>query len=123
MAFEGRVQLADLTGVVLIVVDLHGPRIDVRLECTEVVGQIRRLVSHCVVSWLESAREKPQRAGDVPIAAAARLKEPLGAWVPPRSTVIRYGCSSSLGWTDNVTTSPHFRVNRGAGLEDQHSGV
>ena len=51
---ERRVQVVDVRCVVLVVVDPHRLRVDVRLQRVVVVGQRRNFVSHSAVSFFRS---------------------------------------------------------------------
>jgi len=44
--FERGVGVGDVRGVVFVVMDLHRPRVDVRLEGVECVGKLRQLERH-----------------------------------------------------------------------------
>jgi hypothetical protein len=51
MLLERRVQVVHVRGVVLPVVNLHGLRVDVRLERAEIVRQVRQLMGHRALSF------------------------------------------------------------------------
>ena len=57
MLLERRIQVGNVRLMMFPVVNLHRLRIDVRLECGEIVGELRKFVSHEV---LLGSRRKPR---------------------------------------------------------------
>ena len=58
MSFKCCVEFADIARMMLVMMDLHRPGIDVRLQRIKWVGQIRERVGHVVIlSWFVSGRK------------------------------------------------------------------